>query len=66
MGTMRLTCDICGGEGVGTFRTASAAWDARATIAHRDPRTCEEEIRYRKRREQQDEERGAGSPYVSV
>lgn len=35
-----VTCDVCGGEGVGTSRTNAAAWDARSTIVHTNPADC--------------------------
>jgi hypothetical protein len=38
--TFTLTCDVCGGEGTGTIQTAGAAWDARNTVSHHDPRVC--------------------------
>ena len=45
----KVTCDVCGGEGVGTIRTSAAAWDARSTIAHTDPRVCRDELARRRR-----------------
>lgn len=38
--TFPVTCDVCGGEAVGTLRTSAASWLRDTTIAHRDPRVC--------------------------
>lgn len=43
------TCDICGGPGGATPRTAAAAWDAYSTISHRDPRVCRDYLERLKR-----------------
>lgn len=45
-----VTCDICGGEGMGTYRTAGAAWDTRSTITHIDPRVCRDNLDRERRR----------------
>jgi hypothetical protein len=34
------TCDVCGGTGLGTARTAAAGWLTGSVITHRDPRVC--------------------------
>lgn len=47
--TFPVTCDICGGEGVGNVRTAAAAWDARSEIRHTDPAVCAMYLERRKR-----------------
>ena len=38
--TEHVTCDICGGPGVGTPKTATAAWIVGNEIRHTDPETC--------------------------
>lgn len=47
--TETVSCDVCGGDGVGTFQTAVAAWDADSTIAHRDPSICRAVLDARRR-----------------
>lgn len=47
-----VTCDRCGGDGVGTIRTAGAAWDANSYITHRDRRICDEILAETKRLEE--------------
>lgn len=44
-----VTCDVCGGEGVGTIQTAGAAWLADSQIRHRDPRVCAENLRQQRK-----------------
>lgn len=35
-----VTCDICGGTGMGTIRTSAAAWDRNRRVVHQDPDIC--------------------------
>lgn len=38
--TFPVTCDICGGDGMGTIQTAAAQWDTRCEVRHTDPAVC--------------------------
>lgn len=42
-------CDICGGEGMGTIRTAGAMWDRNSEVRHNDPRICASNLARRAR-----------------
>ncbi len=44
-----LVCDVCGGEGVGTIRTAGAAWEPGSEIRHNNPAVCAAHLARRKR-----------------
>lgn len=44
-----VTCDVCGGEGAATPRTAAYAWDAYSTISHADPRVCRDVLNSKRR-----------------
>jgi len=35
-----VTCEICGGTGLGTIKTAAAAWDSNQRVSHSDPDVC--------------------------
>lgn len=49
-----VTCDVCGGEGVGMARTAAAAWHASSVISHRDPRVCQDNLRLLREKAERD------------
>ena len=41
-----VTCDVCGGDGVGTLKTHLANWSLRpGVISHDDPSVCIENLR---------------------
>ncbi len=42
-----VTCEVCGEEAMGTIQTSAAAWQG-ATIYHRDPRVCADNLAYRR------------------
>ena len=42
-----VTCDICGGLGVGTINTAAAAWDTDAEVRHINPNDCRQYLKQR-------------------
>lgn len=44
-----VECEVCGGPGVGTIRTAAAAWDPRSRVSHVDPRDCAHYLEQKKR-----------------
>ncbi len=48
--SIHVTCGVCGGEGMGTIRTASAEWTAPESVVHSDPAVCRDELA-RQRRE---------------
>jgi hypothetical protein len=51
-----VTCDVCGGEGVGSIQTAAAAWQTRYRIVHNDPDVCRYNLeRMREKLEKQKE-----------
>jgi len=35
-----VTCDICGGTGLGSIRTTGASWDTNKQIVHNNPEVC--------------------------
>jgi hypothetical protein len=45
-----VVCDLCGESGVGTQRTAAAAWMANSRIYHTDPQVCDENLKAKARR----------------
>lgn len=45
-----VNCDVCGGEGFGTLRTAAAEWDPDARVFHTDPRICRDNLRLERER----------------
>jgi hypothetical protein len=49
-----VTCEVCGGEGMGTFRTAGAAWRRGSFITHNNPAVCRDNLdRERRKMEEQ-------------
>ena len=42
-------CDVCGGPGVATPRTAAAQWIVGNVIRHTDPRVCADYLKKKKR-----------------
>ena len=40
-----VTCDVCGGGGMGTLKTSAAGWDPTRRIRHIDPTICAENLR---------------------
>jgi len=62
-----VTCDVCGGEGVGTVRTAGAAWMEGSFISHTDPRVCAENLRLKRlEREKRKSESQAQDAYLGT
>jgi hypothetical protein len=43
-----VTCDRCGGEGVGSVKTAAAEWDPDMRLLHTDRRICDANLREKK------------------
>lgn len=41
------TCDVCGGNGKGTIRTATASWDPYNEVRHKNPRVCADNLAQR-------------------
>lgn len=48
----RVTCHICGGEGVGSPKTAAAEWIAGKEIIHIDPRVCRDNLAAQRERDE--------------
>jgi len=38
--TFKVTCSICGGEGLGTLKTSAALWDSNSRVVHSNPDDC--------------------------
>lgn len=47
--TMTATCDVCGGEGAATPKTAAANWMVGSFTSHSDPRVCADNLKRKKR-----------------
>lgn len=52
--TFPVTCDVCGGEGVGTLRMSAASWLRDSTIVHTDPRVCRDYLELERKRVEQE------------
>lgn len=47
--TFPVTCDTCGGEGMGTIQAAGAAWVRGSFVTHSDPRVCRDVLAAKER-----------------
>lgn len=46
----KVTCSVCGGQGMGTIGTAAAGWTSAGLITHISPSICRDVIAARERK----------------
>lgn len=42
-----VVCDVCGGEGVGSAKTAAAMWSHGHIVTHDNPAVCIENLQHK-------------------
>lgn len=47
--TMKVTCDVCGGEGAATPKVAASQWFVGNEVRHTDPGVCADNLKQKKR-----------------
>lgn len=52
--TQTVYCDVCGEPGMATPRTAKSTWYKDSFISHSDPRVCADNLKRKKRKEEQE------------